>query len=155
MKYSTLVVKNIIFFTLLMFLQACGSATEKNSVNQTFSTSQKSIVIDEDNYVKLSKYYFDRKTRVLKRTKVSRGVKLHPAYPGANNTKKHILSVKVVAPFNQYIQQMILSQDNIRVVVVVDDANNRVNISFDDTKINHSKSMTLSEFKSINKERGL
>jgi maltose-binding protein MalE len=154
MKYKTFMVKNTIFFTLLLFLQACGSSPDADKSDQTSSSTQQSMVIDEDNYVKLSQYYFHKQAKFLQ-TKKSRGTNLHPSYPGANRVSSNKILVTAVTPFDSYVQKMKLSQNDRKVSVIVDTKANKVTISFDGRKNSDVTTMTLEEFQNLDENGAL
>jgi uncharacterized protein YcfL len=141
--------KYTFIFILLLVLQACQSSDE----NQPTKKSN-SMIIDESNYVKISKYNYMRFSIMKNRHHVPAGGK-YRSYPGTTDSvqnKKDLLQISAGTSENENENIMLIKQNNTNVSVTVNMQNDSVTISYDDGEKTLKKDMTFEEFQ--NQEEG-
>ena len=140
MNYS----KSIMLSILLLFIQACQSTSD--------SPKQKSnsMIIDENNYVKISQYNYTRFTIKKNRQHLPANSK-YRSYPGTIQVQstKDLLQISALSLDDQNKERIMIKQNGTTVIVEVNRENDSVLISYDDGIKTLQKEMTFDMFQNL------
>ncbi len=150
MKKKIFLTKHITTVVIVLSLSGCGSSDLDRNNNEVQHNEQVNK-INENNYIKLSKYYYMRKSSMLDYSDYGKKVKKSRSHPGnsvTNNTNS--IQVDAVTPFNKYVKNLSISSNGVKVLVDIDKENNIVNITFNDNGKSSQKSISYDEFANLN-----
>jgi hypothetical protein len=140
--------KGIVFLTMAILVQGCGSVDSSNSEKEVVNSSHQQLSIDEKNYLKVSKYIYARKQAYDKLNdtktpnKTRRDLSNKSSY--AVNLNSKILKVDAKN------DRMVIKQNGKTVLVNVDKKNNQVAVSYGDGSQNKKQVMILDKFTDLN-----
>ncbi len=149
MKHKIYIATSAFLFTSLLLLQGCGTADTRNTNTQKGLSS-----IDENNFLKISRYQYYRQSMISKNYKQSRsktpGNKIRRAYPGQilEDVDKSILKVRTLKSSNDEIQRVLITQNNSKIEIKVTD--DLVIVTYNNGKTTHKETFSKEEFSNIN-----
>jgi len=149
MKKKIFLTKHIATVAIVLSLSGCGSSdSDRTNTNQSNGQVSK---INENNYVKLSKYYYMRKSSMLGYSDYGKEKRSRHAHPGSNvAANSNSIEVNAVTPFNKYVKNLSISSNGVKVVVDINKDANSVNITYENNGETTEKTISFDEFTNIN-----
>ena len=142
----------ILGICILLFLQACGSTSNRETNSHT--ETKKAELFTKDNFVSLAQFHFSKESRkLLKNSTQTKNNDKFRSYPGAKpldvlNDKA--LKITTVTPFDKYIESMTLSTPKQTIKVEVKNKIYVIVSLYENGTLVSSKKQTMNEFKNFN-----
>ena len=142
----------ILGICILLFLQACGSTSSRETNSRT--ETKKAELFTEDNFVSLAKFHFSKESReLLKNSTQTENNDKFRSYPGAKpldveNDKT--LKITTVTPFDKYIESMTLSTPKQTIKVEVKNKIYVIVSLYENGTLISSTKQTMNEFERFN-----